>query len=86
VAITTVILGLFFRISAFEWVFQSVAICTVFTAELFNTSIERIVNFVSPGFHKQAGEIKDVAAGSVLVASIFAVITGVIIYLPKFIS
>jgi diacylglycerol kinase (ATP) len=60
-----------------------IVIGMVWMAELFNTAIERIVDFISPSYHPQAGIIKDIAAGAVLVAAIIAVITGAIIFLPK---
>jgi hypothetical protein len=36
-------------------------------AELFNTSIERLTNLVSPEHHPLAKQVKDYAAGAVLV-------------------
>jgi diacylglycerol kinase len=59
------------------------AIALVWTTEAINTAIEKIVDFISPDFHPKAGEIKDLAAGAVLIASLFALITGLIIFVPK---
>lgn len=32
-----------------------------------NTAIERLVNLVSPDYHPIAGDVKDIAAGAVLI-------------------
>jgi diacylglycerol kinase len=55
----------------------------VYIAEVFNTAIEKLVDLLSPQYNPKAGLIKDIAAGGVLVASIFAVITGLILFLGK---
>ena len=55
---------------------------TVITAELFNSAIERLVDLVSPEWNKIAGEVKDIAAGAVLVTAITAAIIGLIVFLP----
>ncbi|MPN45884.1 hypothetical protein SDC9_193463 [bioreactor metagenome] len=54
----------------------------VLAAEGFNSAIERLVNLVSPGRNPLAGDIKDVAAGAVLVCAIAAAVVGLIIFLP----
>ena len=40
----------------------------VLIAELLNTAIEAIVNLASPGFHKLAGQAKDLGSASVTIA------------------
>ena len=55
-------------------------------AEAFNTAIERLVNLVSPDFHPLAGDVKDVAAGAVLICAIVAAIIGLIIFIPYLFS
>jgi diacylglycerol kinase len=57
----------------------------VFIAELFNTTIETLVDLVSPEFNPKAGLIKDISAAAVLIAALMALITGIIILLPKII-
>ena len=51
-------------------------------AELFNTAIERLVDLVSPERHPIAGQVKDIAAGAVLVCAVAAAIIGLIIFIP----
>jgi diacylglycerol kinase (ATP) len=55
----------------------------VWTAEMFNTCIEKIMDFISLENHPDIQFIKDVAAGAVLVASLTAFITALIIFIPK---
>ncbi len=55
---------------------------SVLVAELFNTSIEKIADFIEPNYNKKIGVIKDIAAGGVLAAAILSLIIGVTIYLP----
>lgn len=52
----------------------------VFSLELINTAIERLVDEVSPEYRNEIGIIKDVMAGAVMVASIFAITIGLIIF------
>ena len=55
----------------------------VLALETLNTAIEKLVDFVSPGYRKEAGLVKDIAAGAVLIAAIAAVIVGIIVFVPK---
>ena len=54
----------------------------VIGAELFNTAIERLVDFVSPQHNPLAGQVKDIAAGAVLVCALAAIAVGLIIFVP----
>jgi diacylglycerol kinase (ATP) len=58
----------------------------VLAAEGFNTAIERLVDLVSPDYHPIAGDVKDVAAGAVLICAIAAAIIGAIIFTPYFLN
>lgn len=80
VAIVVVSAGFYFGISKGEWLAIVLAIGLVMTTELINTSIEHIVNLVSPQHQPRAGKIKDIAAGAVLVAVITSVVIGLIIF------
>jgi diacylglycerol kinase len=54
----------------------------VWTAETFNTSIERLADAVTLERDDRIGVIKDMAAAGVLVSSVGALIIGAIIFLP----
>jgi diacylglycerol kinase (ATP) len=55
----------------------------VWVAEMLNTCLERTADLISPDEHPEIKFIKDLAAGAVLIAAISAVITGLIIFIPK---
>ena len=85
-AIAVVAAGFFFNIPHTEWMVVMLCIGTVISAELFNSAIERLVDLVSPEWQKIAGEVKDIAAGAVLVTAIVAAIVGLIVFLPYVIA
>jgi len=80
-----VVLGLFFHLSAPEWLAIVLVSGGVFTAEAFNTSIEALSDTIAPEYNKNIKQVKDFAAGAVLVASITAIIVGLIVFVPKII-
>ena len=80
--ILIVLAGFFLNISKTEWLFIIVSIAFVLMSELVNTSIELLVDFISPEYDIKAGKIKDIAAAAVLIAVISAVIVGLIIFVP----
>ncbi|MFI1743240.1 diacylglycerol kinase [Thalassobellus sediminis] len=82
-AILVTAAGFFFNISSNEWIIQLLAIGLVMSTEGLNTAIEEIANFIHPEHHSKIGLIKDIAAGSVFIASLFAIAIGLIIYIPK---
>ena len=74
--------GIFFGITKAEWLAVIICIGMVITAEPFNSAIERLVDMVSPQWQSIAGEVKDIAAGAVLVTAIAAAIVGLIVFVP----
>ncbi|MBB6370459.1 diacylglycerol kinase family protein [Chryseobacterium shigense] len=74
------ILILYFRLSAVDTILILMASLSVLGAEIFNTAIEKICDIVQPEFDKRIGFIKDISAAAVLLLTIGAVITGIIIY------
>lgn len=83
ISILVFVCGILFQISTTEWMICLLCFGLVFSAEMMNSAIESLVDLVSPNHHKLAGKAKDIAAGAVLVAAIFAAITGLIIFIPK---
>ena len=56
----------------------------VWMAELFNSAIEKAMDFISTEKHPQIKLVKDLAAAAVLITALAAVIVGGIIFIPKF--
>ena len=70
-----------FVLSRTDYAVLAVVSALVISAEIINTAVENAVNLASEE-HTEYGRIaKDAAAGAVLVAAVFAVITGLIIML-----
>ena len=82
-AIFVIIAGVFFKVSKIEMVVLLLTVASVLSLELINTSIERCVDLVTKDYQELAKIAKDVAAGAVLIMSIFSVFIGIIIFLPK---
>lgn len=80
--ILVTIAGFYFEISKTEWLFQTAAIGLVLSIEGLNTAVEKIADFIHPGFHERIGFIKDIAAGAVFFAAMTALAVGAIIYIP----
>lgn len=77
-------LGIWCHLRTTQWLWVSFAIGLVVFAELMNTAIEHLVDLVV-GLRPDplARRIKDVAAASVLVASLTATTIGLLIFLPR---
>jgi len=75
-SICVLLVALFFRVSVLELILLIFAIILVLFAEIINTAVEVVVDMVSPDYHPLAKRAKDVAAGSVLIASIGAAVMG----------
>lgn len=58
----------------------------VLVLELINSSVERLVDLLKPRLHEYAGDIKDLMAGAVLLASLFALLIGAVIFAPHALS
>jgi diacylglycerol kinase (ATP) len=75
--------GILLHIAVFEWIVIVVISGGVLAAEAFNTSIETLSDTISPEYNKNIKQVKDFAAGAVLIMTVSAVIVGVLIFLPK---
>ena len=84
--IIALILSYILKIDKIEFIIVLTMICLVLTTEIINTAIKRTVDLVTKEYHELARIAKDVSAGSVLVTSIFSLIIGIIIFIPKIIT
>lgn len=74
--------SIWLRLDRLEWVLIIIAIAFVWTAEFFNTALEVLVDMATKESHPLAKVSKDVGAAAVLIASITAVIIGIIVLGP----
>ncbi len=72
--------GFYFQITHTEWLICILLFGLVTGLEVMNTAIERFVDMVQPDWDEKAGKVKDLSAGAVLCASIFAAIGGILIF------
>jgi diacylglycerol kinase len=77
-------LAFYFGVSKLEWCVLLTCIGLVISLELMNSSIEGIVDLVSPEWQVKAGRIKDIAAAAVLVAAAVSVLIGLLIFSTYF--
>ena len=83
--ITVIIAGIILKITVREWFMIIIAVSLVWITEALNTAIEFMIDMIQPDYHPLAEKAKDIAAAAVLIASITAIVIGVIVFLPKFI-
>jgi diacylglycerol kinase len=76
------LLGFVVNLSRFEWIALVLTVGLVWTAELFNTALEVMVDIVSPEQHPAAKICKDISAGGVLMSVIVSVLVGLLLFGP----
>ena len=79
-AVVIILLAIWFRVNAFEWIVLLLMIGLVLTLELINSVFERIVDTFKPRIHPIVRDIKDIMAATVLLMSLVALVIGVIIF------
>ena len=86
VFVLVIIAGFLFGISAIQWIFVLSACFFVIGAEIFNTSVEKLVDLIESKRNLNCKLIKDIAAGFVLVVCVYALAVGGIVFIPKIIA
>lgn len=81
--ITTCVLGIFFNIKNYEWLFCISMFGSVAAFELINTAIEATIDLVTLKENPLAKIAKDTASSATLVLSVTAFCGAMIIFLPK---
>jgi len=82
-AASAVAAGAWFRVAPGEWAALALAIGGVFTAEVFNSAIERLARGPAARRHPRLRDALDMAAGAVLLAALTAVAVAAAIFLPR---
>ncbi len=81
-----VIVGLWLRLPLESWALLTLTIGLVLVVEMLNTAAETLVDLASPDYHPLAKQVKDLAAGAVLLAAIIAAIMGLIVLGPPLLA
>ena len=82
--VLVIVLSIIKEVTLTEAVVLTFTVGSVWTAELFNTAIEKLADKVCSDYNVQIKIIKDLSAAAVLITSLTAFITGLIIFIPKF--
>jgi diacylglycerol kinase len=83
IAVIVSLFGYFLGLSTEELIEIILLVGLVLVAEMINTSIEFACNAITTEIHPEIKKAKEIAAGSVLVVSILAIIIGAVIFIPK---
>lgn len=86
IACLVIIASLLLRVNPFEMGILGVTILLVISAEMLNSTIERMVDLITKEHRAEAKIAKDVGAGMVLIVSIGAAIIGFLIFTPYIIK
>ena len=82
ITVLVVVAGIVLRVSPVEWGVLVICIGMVLAAEAFNSAIERVANYLTTDRDDRIRDIKDLAAGAVLLCAIAAAIVGLIVFVP----
>ncbi|MDD5017967.1 MAG: diacylglycerol kinase family protein [Eubacteriales bacterium] len=78
--------GILLGLSGIEWALILLCCGGVLSFEMLNTAIECVVDMVQSNAHPLAEKAKDIAAGFVLVFSVFAAVIGLVVFVPHIIA
>lgn len=84
--IIVIILSIVLPVTIIEIIVLVLSIGFVWVAEIFNTTIEKAMDFVSTESDSRIKVIKDLSAAAVLVAAAAALVTGCLIFIPKILA
>ena len=74
------LLGIYFKLEALQMAMLCITIMLVFTAEIFNTAIEMLMNMLTSEYHVRIKLVKDIAAAVVILACLNALAVGYILF------
>jgi diacylglycerol kinase (ATP) len=79
-------LGIYCRVSGWDWALLSLAMGLVWGLEAMNTALELVCDALHPERHPLIGRAKDVAAGAVLLGALAAVGVALAVFSPYFVG
>lgn len=78
--------GWWLRVSNVEWAILAICIFGVLSLEAINTSVEAIIDLVSPHYHPLAKIGKDAAAGALVFAVLGSLLVAAAIFGPRILA
>ncbi len=82
VALLVIIFGFIFNIRVQEWIVVLMLIALILILEILNTVLETFIDILKPKIHHYVRIVKDLMAGMVLLASLIAIVVGILIFYP----
>ena len=82
-ALVVLLVSAWLGLTVIEWALIVACIALVFVGEMSNTVVELTIDLIMPEENPLAKCAKDVAAGAILIASLTAAITGLLVLGPK---
>lgn len=82
-AVVVLLVSAWLGLTPIEWALIIACIALVFVGEMLNTVVELTVDLMMPEINPLAKHAKDVAAGAILIASLTAAVTGLLVLGPK---
>lgn len=82
VGLIALAMGFYFKLVIWEWCVILIMIMIVILMEIANSAMERVADILKPRIHTYVKEIKDITAAGVMLASFFAVVIGLIVFIP----
>ena len=76
-------------ILGFDWLRISILLLTcvfVLSLEMMNSGLERYIDKLTPQRDNRIGKVKDILAGGVLIAVIFSVLIGLVVFYQPLIN
>lgn len=86
IAIATVIVGTYYKITNVEWALITLTMGFLLTAEMVNTVVEELMDHMFKEQHDVARVIKDLSAGFVLTAAVATLIILFLIFAPYYLK
>ena len=82
IALIVLVMIFYWQVTLKESVILILVIFTVLILEIINTVMERMVDILKPKIYHYVAVLKDMMAAAVLLASIAAIIIGILIFYP----
>jgi diacylglycerol kinase len=82
VFLIVLLIGFYVGLTAQEWLWILGVSAAVISMEAINTSIELLADVYTLEYNEKIKQVKDIAAGAVLLVSLFAVVVGILVFLP----
>jgi len=81
-----IVMACYFPLANWERVALVMMVSLVLILEVINSMFEKMIDVLKPRVHHYVETIKDMMAGAVLLASLAAIVVGILILLPHFLN